>query len=199
MKRCLAVGFLLFCTCLTIPARSEDAVPGTLQQKFAAGGTVRMHLEAGDYEIRASDADQIVITCRSEDADKLRRVRVATKSSGNLAQVYVRDTPHNDFHVTIDVPRRSDLWIRLSAGDMKIEDIEGNKDVESNAGDLTIQVPHPELYGHTDASVWAGDLTASAFAVNKGGLFRSFHQNGPGKYRLHVHLLAGDLKITSGT
>jgi len=171
----------------------------TAQQKFAAGGLVRMHLEAGDYTIQATDSDEIAVTCSSDDPEKLQKVRIDVNTSGTTAQVSVRDTPHNNFHVTIEVPRRSGLWVRLSAGDMKIEDIEGDKDIETNAGDLTIQVPHPELYGHSDASVWAGDISASAFAVNKSGLFRSFHQSGPGKYRLHVHLLAGDLRITTGT
>jgi hypothetical protein len=193
----LSLAVTIFAVCTASWASSSS--PTVQQQKFTSGGLVRMHLEAGQYEIRASDSDAIVVTCSSDDPEKLQRVRVELKASGGTAQLYVRDTPHNDFHVTIEVPRRSDLWIRLSAGDMKIEDIEGNKDVESNAGDMTIQVPHPELYGHSDAAVWAGDIMASAFAVNKSGLFRSFHQSGPGKYRLHVHLLAGDLKITTGT
>ena len=78
---------------------------------------------------------------------------------------------------------------------MKIEGIEGNKDVEAHAGDLEIQIAHPEEYGHRDASVLAGDIDASAFNISKEGLFRSFHQKGPGKYRLHAHLGAGDLTI----
>ena len=199
MKSCMAVFLLVGCGVLTVPGWCEGTAPNTVQEKFAPGGTVQMHLEAGQYEIRAGDSDEITVACWSDDPDKLRRVRVNVKTMGTTAQIYVRDTPHNDFHVTIEVPQRSGLWVRLSAGDLKIEDIEGDKDIESNAGDMTIQVPHPEQYGHSDASVWAGDITASAFAVNKGGLFRSFHQTGPGKYRLHVHLLAGDLRITSGT
>jgi hypothetical protein len=195
IDRAASMAAILFAVCSSSWATS----PTTAQQKFAAGGTIRMHLEAGDYTIQASDSDQITVTCSSDDPEKLHKVRVDVKASGTTANLYVRDTPHNNFHVVIDVPRRSDLWVRLSAGDMKIEDIEGSKDIETNAGDLTIQVPHPELYGHSDASLWAGDITAPAFAVNKSGLFRSFHQSGPGKYRLHVHLLAGDLKITSGT
>jgi len=93
------------------------------------------------------------------------------------------------------VPRHSDLWVRLTAGDMKIESIEGNKDVEAHAGDLEIQIAHPEEYGYRDASVLAGDIDASAFNISKEGLFRSFQQKGPGKYRLHAHLGAGDLTI----
>jgi hypothetical protein len=40
-----------------------------------------------------------------------------------------------------------------------------------------------------------GSIESSAFGVSKGGLFRSFKQQGPGKYRLHVHVIAGDIDL----
>jgi hypothetical protein len=49
---------------------------------------------------------------------------------------------------------------------------------------------------HADASVYAGDLTASAFDVNKGGLFRRFDKdNGSGKYRSMRNVGAGGLVL----
>ena len=48
-----------------------------------------------------------------------------------------------------------------------------------------------------DASVWAGEIQAPPFQVNKGGLFRSFDWRGKGLYRLHAHLKAGDLRLFS--
>ena len=75
--------------------------------------------------------------------------------------------------------------------------IRGNKDIEMHAGDVDIDVGRPEDYKHVDAALWAGDLTATPFHVNKGGLFRSFDWNGNGPYRLHAHLMAGDLRLFS--
>jgi hypothetical protein len=43
--------------------------------------------------------------------------------------------------------------------------------------------------------VTAGDLHAPAFKAATGGLFRSIKWKGPGKYRLHVHLTAGDVNL----
>jgi hypothetical protein len=40
---------------------------------------------------------------------------------------------------------------------------------------------------------------ASAFQIFKGGLFRSFDWTGKGSYRLHAHLMAGDLYLYSKT
>jgi hypothetical protein len=40
-----------------------------------------------------------------------------------------------------------------------------------------------------------GSIEASAFDVSKDGLFRSFEQGGPGKYRLHAHVITGEIQL----
>ena len=85
----------------------------------------------------------------------------------------------------------------LTAGDLTVDGIEGNKDIESHAGDLTIDVGRAEDYSHVDAALWAGDLEAPPFNVSKGGLFRSFDWKGGGAYTLHAHLKAGDLRLVA--
>jgi len=173
----------------------QTANEGRAQEKFVSGGIVRMHLEAGDYAIEGSDSSDIVVDYSAKNSDQLKDIRVSIRTSGSKAELSVKGTPHNDFHATIKVPRVSNLWARLSAGDLRIKGVEGDKDVESHAGDVDIQVGNPEDYGHRDASVTAGDIDASAFNVSTGGLWRSFRQDGSGKYRLHVHLMAGDVTL----
>ena len=170
---------------------------GSMQQKFASGGTIRLHLSAGGYTIVPSDTESIVVTCHARSSEQLKRLKVAIKPSGSTADVYVEDTPHNHFQATIEVPRRSNLWGRLTAGELKVEAIEGDKDMEILAGQLEIEVPHPEDYGHRDASVTMGAIDASAFDVSKGGMFRSFEQHGPGKYRLHAQVFTGEVDLGS--
>jgi hypothetical protein len=168
----------------------ENPNEGRAEEKFRSGGLIRIHLSSGGYTIRAADSDSIVVSF-----EQPRTVKVGIKTGDSGADVFVRDTPHGNFHAKIEVPRRSDLWVRLSAGELKIEGVEGNKDVEAAAGDVYVEVPHPDEYGHRDASVTAGDLNASAFEISKGGLFRSFHQEHYGKYRLHAHVGAGNLTL----
>ncbi|PYX62211.1 MAG: hypothetical protein DMG73_00670 [Acidobacteria bacterium] len=192
MKRLVLLTLLLTASTVAAQRSQNEAV---VEQKFSPGGSIRMRLSAGDYTISGSDSSAIVVTYRAGTRERLKKIKVQIKTNGSGAEIAVTDTPHNNFHATIEVPRHSDLWVRLTAGDMKIESIEGNKDVEAHAGDLEIQIAHPEEYGYRDASVLAGDIDASAFNISKEGLFRSFQQKGPGKYRLHAHLGAGDLTI----
>ena len=193
MEALATVLLLLIASGTTLAQKHPNEA--VVQQKFKSGGSINMHLEAGDYTISGSDTTDIVVTYRTATPEKLKGVRVEIKFGDSGADLSVHNTPHNDFHAFIEVPRHSDLWVRLSAGDLDVQDVEGNKDIESHAGDVEIVLPHPEEYGHRDGSVLAGSIDASAFAISKDGLFRSFRQEGSGKYSFHAHLGAGDLTI----
>ena len=188
----------MFLLLLIVPTmlHAEDRRPeATVQKKFISGGTIRLHLEAGGYTITPSDSDNIVVTYHANSESQLRRVKIDIQLRASTADVFVTDTPDNKFEATIEVPRRSNLWARLTAGELDVEAVEGDKNLELRAGALQVEIPHPEEYGHRDASVIMGGLEASAFDISKGGMFRSFEQQGPGKYRLHAHVLTGDIDL----
>ena len=195
MKHFLVPTILLIGSLSIAPGAANgqaDRPQTTAQEKFISGGTVRL---AGGYRIRPSDSDNIVVTCSARSQERLKEVKVEIKIAASHANVYVTNTPDNNFNATIEVPRRSNLWVRLTAGDLNVGNIEGDKDLELRAGQLTVAVPRPQDYGPRDASVTSGGIQASAFNVTKGGLFRSLHQQGPGKYRLHAHVTAGEIDL----
>lgn len=187
------VALLLLLPAMALLAAAADQP--VVEKAFPSGGRVRMTLEAGAYTIRAAQSDVIRVTWDPTSYEGKEQVHVAVDLNGDDAKVRVENTPHNNFRATIEVPYHSDLHIRLTAGDLNVQDISGSKDIESRAGDMNIDIVEPNDYGKVDASVVAGDLNASAFNVTKGGLFRSFDWHGPGKNRLHAHLLAGDLNL----
>jgi hypothetical protein len=121
-------------------------------------------------------------------------VRVRLEVVGDHANLKIGDCPHN-FHVRIELPKSSDLYVRMFAGQLGVREITGDKDVELTFGQMSVDVGKPEDYRHVDASVSSGAIDASAFDVNKGGLFRSFDKSGPGKYRLHAHVGAGEVDL----
>ena len=175
----------------------EAATSGSLERTFAANGRVQMDLVAGDYTITGIAHDRVRIEWTARDAAAVGKVQARADVRGRELSL-TTDGPHNkDLKFTIQVPSQSDLYVRLTAGDLTIEGIRGNKDVELRAGDLRIDVGRADDYNKVDASLWAGDLHASAFQTFKEGLFRSFEWTGKGAYRLHAHLMAGDLYLYS--
>ncbi len=122
-------------------------------------------------------------------------VQVDVTVRGGQASVVTKGSDNHNLRVTIELPERTAITVRLSAGDLTIRGVRGNKDIHSWAGDVDIEVGNPDDYRSVEASVTAGDLDASAFQVSKGGLFRSFSWHGPGHDDLVVRLTAGDLRL----
>lgn len=176
-----------------LSAAPAFAASGTVEKVFAPGQKVWMDLRAGGYTIQAGRDDRIVVRWDVPSGDE-HEVRVDVAVRG--AEATVTSTgPSNNFRVNIELPARSDLTVRLTAGDLRIRGIQGSKDVHQWAGEIDIEVGRPEDYRSVEAGVTAGDLSARPFEVSKGGLFRSFRWHGPGKYDLKVSLTAGDLKL----
>jgi len=162
---------------------------------FPSGGKLRMYLRSGDFRIVGSDENKITVKLSGTKADDARDLAVRFKPSSTEAELSVSGGPKNDLQVTINVPKNSGLFVRMPAGELRVEGISGDKDVELHAGDLTISGTNPADYSRVDASVTSGGLEAPPFGESHGGLFRSFHKAGTGKYQLHAHVGAGDLTL----
>jgi hypothetical protein len=84
----------------------------------------------------------------------------------------------------------------MGAGEVKVEDIAGDKDIDLYAGQITISSAGGGSYKSVDASVDIGDVNASAFGVDKGGFFRTFRKTiADGEYRLRVHVMTGEIDL----
>ena len=94
--------------------------------------------------------------------------------SGSDAWVSVRGPDNSGFRVTVKVPSRSDLTVDLSAGEIHVAGVEGNKDIESYAGEVHVDVGRAQDYRRVHASVWAGEIKASAFKTSTGAEIRFF-------------------------
>jgi len=162
-----------------------------VEAKFAPGGHIRMDLCSSGIEVMGTDSSGFRVSYHPEKDS----VRVRLRVTGDRADLKIAGCPRNDFHVRIEVPKSSALYVRMFAGQLDVNDVIGDKDMELSFGQLNIDVGKTEEYAHVDASVNSGEIAASAFDVEKGGLFRSFSRSGPGKYRLHTHVGAGQLDL----
>jgi len=138
----------------------------TIERQFVSGGTVRLDLYAGDYDIVASRDDRIRITLTDRgrnDPDAYVDIDI----KGSQATIETDNSFDDGLDVRIELPRRTHIVLKLTAGDLKVEGIEGSKDVSARAGDVTIAVGARDQYRHVNASIRIGDLNAEPFNVNK--------------------------------
>jgi len=191
MRTLLAV-FLLSAAFLSAQeAKIDEVGKSPMEAKFVAGGRIRMDFCPSGIVILGTDKPAIRVSYDPERDD----VRVRLQVSGDRADLRVTGCPHNNFRVRVEIPKSTALYARMMAGQIDVEDVTGDKDVEVSFGQLNIDVGKSEQYARVDASVNSGQIDALAFGVNKGGLFRSFDQRGPGKYRLHAHVGAGQVDL----
>ena len=188
MKRVISTA--VAAVALAVPALI-DAQTKSADKAFVSGGKVDIHLDAGDYEVRAASDNHVRVTMTGNTGNATVDVTVA----GTHADVSVRNTPHSNFHCVVEVPRVSDVAIRLSAGDLEVGEITGSKDIESTAGDVKIAVGDTKNYSKVDASVRIGDLSGGQFKVDGSFLSHSVNWSGKGKHTLRAKLGVGDLKF----
>jgi len=174
----------------------QSVTESSREYAFSSGGSVRLQLSSGEYSIRPTTGNRVFVTWRAEDArfeNDMKSIRVRGDISANTATIRTSG-PTNHARITIEIPARSDLYLRMRAGDVRIGGIEGNKDIHMTAGDLKIHVSRT-AYSQVHASVTFGDLRANPLGINKDGIGNSFDWTGTGKYTLRASLFAGDLTL----
>lgn len=181
---------LVFCQ----NAKIEEIGKSPVEVKFTAGGRVHMDLCSCAIELKGIDENVLRVSFPSEHR-RAGDVRVRLETEGSRGRIRVAGCPHNNFDMKIEVPKTSDLYVRMFAGELEVRGITGDKDVQLHAGQLTVEIGEASDYAHVEASVSSGELDARPFDVDKGGLFRSFERSGAGKYRLHAHVGAGELDL----
>jgi hypothetical protein len=162
---------------------------------FSARGTVTLQLGAGDATIVSEPgAREIVVTTEIKNPGKAKDIKTKINVTGDSALVKV--TGPDNFRYKIVLPTALNLKVRMSAGDLSLSGVDGSLDLQLHAGDCNVYLGSAaENFGPIDLSVGAGDITGEPFAASKSGLFRHFHDHRMGKYRLHVHVGAGDLRV----
>jgi hypothetical protein len=172
-----------------------QAQSGVTEKLFVSAGRIEMQLGGGNYTIRPASDTHIRVVLSGNRG----RARVDLTTNATRANLGVSETPGNDFQATIEVPKTSDLIVRLSGGNLVLSGITGNKDIDSVAGNIEISVGDPNEYASLDAAVKAGDLNVGAFSGAKTsdsfGLLHRATWSGRGKYVLRVNLGAGNLVL----
>lgn len=173
---------------------TDAANPTTLP--FKPGGSIRMKLPSGAVEVVGTADERITVSWRATrgELDKTVKVDLREESGGTEAAVGV-DGPSNHVRYRIEVPSRSKVVMRMSAGDCSVRGIQGDLTAKLLAGNLELRIDEASNYRMVSGSVTSGGLSAKPWRIDKGGLFRSFEVTGAGEHVIKAEVLAGQLII----
>ena len=119
---------------ITLSTGHDDPPSLKADQPFPSAGSIEMQLDGGTYTIHPAENDRIRVTFSGNSGDATAALAI----NGSHATLAVKDTPHNNFKATVEVPGTADLVVRLAGGDLDMAAVVGNKDIDSKAGNITI-------------------------------------------------------------
>jgi hypothetical protein len=195
----LAGGVL--CWAVAAPAQTVSVTcDQTLTAPLHARSLLGIESRPAGLEIVGTDEEKIHITCDAHGRDGRNaeriRLRFSPNATGGKLKIEGEHLRHeNGMQIRIEVPKRTSLMVRMFAGEIKVEQVSGDKDVQVGAGQITID-NHNWDYRSVDASVSVGQVNAPMYDANKGGLFRSVSKmNQGGEYRLRAHVTTGQIDL----
>ena len=190
-----AVFFLAVTSFAQSRIEVRDLAHHPFDADFASGGQIDLHIRSAKIQIVGIDENRIGVRVGGEQGSNSTDMKARFGRSMNSCELQITGGPHNELTITVQVPKNSNLFVRIFAGDVQVKGITGNKDIALHAGDLTIGVGDAADYAHVQASVTTGEIDAKPFGESHGGLFRSFEKSGNGKYKLVAHVDAGELTL----
>ena len=165
---------------------------------FVTGGMVHVRLSVGDVHIKRGDSDKITVhyTVKSRRESRVKEAHVDFAVRGRDANIefHAPTGGNTQFDVELEVPRNSNLDVHEKVGDLTVEDIDGDKDLELGVGDIRVAVGR-STYHLVRASTSIGDVNGDGYGETSGWLGKTLKYRGEGKYELRAHVGVGDITL----
>jgi hypothetical protein len=160
-------------------------------------GTLTIRSSPAGITVVGTNRDKLRITCtHASDPHGVRMVLTGDPAHPQLTIHSDMHPNQNDLEIRIEVPHRSSLRLHMGAGEVTVDNLEGNEDIDLYAGQINVAAGDTADYRSVQASVDIGEVKASAWGVDKGGFFRTFKRvTSNGEYHLYAHVLTGEIDL----
>lgn len=198
MKRIFAAtAGIMLAGCAAAYAEATGSCARALETPLQARGALVIESISAGVTIVGTEADTLRVSCMMKEDPHEVRIHLGEESGHDRLTIDSVDSVHEDnLQIRIEVPRRTSLRLHMPAGQVKVNDLRGDKEIDLYAGQIVIATGDISDYRSVDASVDIGEVKASAWGVDKGGFFRTFRHTTPdGEYRIYAHLLTGQIEL----
>ncbi len=165
---------------------------------FVSGGFLHVRLSVGDLHIKRGDSNKIHVTytVKSRRERTLKEAHVDFDVRGNDATIEFRASTHSNtsFDVELEIPANTNLDVHNKVGDLTVDNIEGDKDLELSVGDIRV-ANGPSGYRLVHASTGIGDVNGDGYGETSGWLGKTLKYHGDGKYELRARVGVGDISL----
>lgn len=166
-------------------------------REFVTGGMVHVHLSVGGVHVRRGDDSKIHLTytVKSRRERNVKDAHVDFDVRGNDAVLeFHAPSDNTQFDVELEVPAKTNLDVHEKVGDVTVENIDGDKDMELGVGDIRVAA-EPAGYHIIQASTGIGDVHSDGYGETSGWLGKTLKYRGDGRYELRAHVGVGDIHL----
>jgi Putative adhesin len=167
-------------------------------REFVAGGSVHVRLSIGDVHIKRGAESKIRLeyTVKSRRESNLKQAHVDFDVRGNEATLAFHGPSgsNSEIDVELEVPANTNVDVHAKVGDITVERIAGDKDLDLGVGDIHVAERQPE-YKLVRLSTSMGDVDSDSYGESSGWLGKTLKYNGEGKYELRAHVGVGDIRL----
>ena len=162
--------------------------------RLKSGQGIEIRATSGKVHIVGTLDKDVRVTIENVSAESAKMARIRIDRNRNPILIEIEDLPQFAT-ASVDVPRAANLAVSMLAGELQIEDVDGDKLCLLRSGKMSIDVGDPEAYRSVRAFVLAGDIHAAAFHRETGGLWRMMSHQGPGHAVIDAHVSTGLLEL----
>jgi hypothetical protein len=159
-------------------------------------------MTVGDLHIKRGDSNKIHLTytvkSRRESAVKDAKVDFEVRGNDAKIEFHAPYGGNTNFEVELEVPANTNLDVHEKVGDLTVDNIEGDKDLELGVGDIHIADEHSQDhagYRLVRANAGIGDVNGQDYGETSGWLGKTLKYRGEGKYELRAHVGVGDITL----
>jgi hypothetical protein len=195
---CAAAGAALLACNLAGFAQTEVACNQTLAAPLRSKAMLTIDSRPAGLKIVGTDQDAIHLSCTADGVENAEQIRIRWTGNQDDGKLTITggSLKNGSLVVRIEVPRKTSLRVDMPAGEVKVEEIVGDKDIDLYAGQITISSARPWDYRIVNLSVDIGEVRAPVYGADKGGFFRTFRkQTAVGEYGLHAHVITGEIDL----
>lgn len=177
-------------------ARAESICGQTLDAPLRPRAVLRVNSRPAGLEIVGTDQPAIHVSCTSRQDAQPIRMKLQGNQNDETLTITGDLRQGNSVTVRIEVPRKTSLRVEMAAGEVKVEEVAGDKDIDLYAGRILISSTRPWDYRKVDVWVSVGAVKAPVYGAEKGGFFRGItKETADGEYSLRAHVMAGEIDL----
>ena len=194
----VAAGTLLLTWGVAGFAQTDVRCGQVLEAPLKRGAELKIDSVPAGVEIVGTDQEGVRVSCSSDDANVARDVRMRVSGTAERAKVTITGghLKNGNLRIRVEAPRKMKLGFAMAAGEVKVNEVVGDKEIALTAGTVRISSDHGWEYRDVDVSVGIGSVNAAVYGANKGGFFRAFRkEDASGEYRLHAHVTTGEIDL----